>query len=88
MNTAMNSLIKICPAEGSRKVLEVLCATLDDTKGWRTKVAALKAMEGLVKPGAEEWIAMELGRVIPVVEHAMHDTKSEVITWRLVHWRR
>ena len=78
VNTAMNSLIKICPAEGSRMMLEALCATLDDAKGWRTKVAALKAMEGLVKPGAEEWIAMELGRVIPIVEHAMHDTKSEV----------
>lgn len=78
VNTAMGSLIKICPAEGSRMVLEVLCETLDDAKGWRTKIAALKAMEGLVKPGAEEWVAMELGRVIPIVEHAMHDTKSEV----------
>jgi elongation factor 3 len=37
-------------------------------------------MEGLVKPGAEEYVANELGKVIPVVEHAMHDTKSEVST--------
>ncbi len=78
VNTAMSTLIKIAPAEGSRMVLEALCATMDDTKGWRTKIAAVKAMEGLVKPGAEEWVAMELGRVIPIIEHAMHDTKSEV----------
>ena len=78
VNAAINSLIKICPPEGSRMVLQTLCATLDDAKGWRTKIAALKAMEGLVKPGAEEWVAMELGRVIPIIEHAMHDTKSEV----------
>jgi len=78
VNTVMNSLIKICPAEASRMVFDTLCRTLDEAKGWRTKVAALKAMEGLVKPGAEEWVAMELGRIIPVIEHAMHDTKSEV----------
>ena len=78
VNTAMTALIKVCPVEGSRMVLDALCKTLDDAKGWRTKVAALKAMEGLVKPGAEDWVAIELGRVIPVIEHAMHDTKTEV----------
>lgn len=59
-------------------VLDVLSKTLDDAKGWRTKVAAMKAMEGLVRPGAEEWVANELGTIIPVVERAMHDTKAEV----------
>ena len=42
-------------------------------------MAALEGdRESLVKPGAEEWIAMELGHVIPFIEHAMHDTKAEV----------
>jgi elongation factor 3 len=78
VNSAMTALIKATAVEGSRMVFDVLCRVLEDTKGWRTKVAALKAMEGLVKPGAEEWVANELGRVIPVIEHSMHDTKTEV----------
>lgn len=80
VNSAVTAMMKIVPAEGSRLALDVLCKVLDEAKGWRTKVAALKAMEGLVKPGAEEYVANELGKVIPVVEHAMHDTKSEVST--------
>ena len=78
VNSAVTALIKACAVEGSRMVFAVLCQVLEDTKGWRTKVATLKAMEGLVKAGAEEWVANELGKVIPVVEHAMHDTKAEV----------
>jgi elongation factor 3 len=78
VTSAMNALIKITPPEASRVLLDVLSKTLDDAKGWRTKVAALKAMEGTVKVGGEEWVAAELGRVIPYVEAAMHDTKAEV----------
>lgn len=78
VTSAMNALVKICPAEGSRLVLDTLCRALDDAKGWRSKVSALKAMEALVKPGSEEYVANELGRVIPFVERAMHDTKAEV----------
>lgn len=78
VTSAINALVKICPAEASRLMLDVLCRTLDDAKGWRSKVAALKAMEALVKPGAEEYVANELGHVIPFVERAMHDTKAEV----------
>lgn len=77
-SSAVSALIKITPPEGTRSVLDMLTRTLDDAKGWRTKTAALKAMEGLVRPGAEEWVAAELGHVIPVVEAAMHDTKAEV----------
>ncbi|WVN88120.1 uncharacterized protein L203_103321 [Cryptococcus depauperatus CBS 7841] len=80
VNSAMTSLIKATAPEGARKVFEVLACVLDETKGWRTKIATLKAMEGLVKPGAEDYVANELGTVIPIVEHAMHDTKSEVST--------
>ena len=82
VNSAMTALIKACPVEASRVPFDTLSKTLTEGKGWRTKVGALKAMENLVKPGGEEWVAMELGRVIPEVEHAMHDTKQEV---RLVH---
>lgn len=78
VNSAMTSLIKATAPDGARKVFEVLTKVLEETKGWRTKIAALKAMEGLVKPGAEDYVANELGTVIPVVEHAMHDTKAEV----------
>ncbi|WWD02682.1 hypothetical protein V865_000723 [Kwoniella europaea PYCC6329] len=78
VNSAMNALIKASAPEGSRMILDVLCKALEDSKGWRSKVAALKAIENLVKPGADDYIAQELGHVIPFVEHAMHDTKSEV----------
>ncbi|KAJ9111773.1 hypothetical protein QFC22_006432 [Naganishia vaughanmartiniae] len=76
----VNALIKISAPEGTRQIMDILKAILDDSKGWRTKVGALKAMEGLVKPGAEEWVAEELGHVIPLIERAMHDTKTEVGT--------
>jgi elongation factor 3 len=76
---AVNALIKICPPESTRQVLEILGAALNECKGWRSKVAALKAMEGMVRAGEDgEWVAMEFGHIIPSVEHAMHDTKSEV----------
>ena len=78
VTSAVNALVKICPAEGSRLVLDVLCRSLEDAKGWRSKVSALKAIEALVKPGNEEYVANELGHVIPYIERAMHDTKSEV----------
>ena len=78
VNSAMTAMIKATPIEGSRVAFDELCRALEEGKGWRTKVACLKAMENLVRPGAEDWVAMELGRVIPVVERAMHDTKSEV----------
>lgn len=78
VTSAVNAIIKISPAEGARKLLEELCRTLENAKGWRSKVAALKAIEACVKPGSEEYVANELGHVIPFVEHAMHDTKTEV----------
>jgi elongation factor 3 len=78
VSSAMKALIKICPPEATRPVIQALSRALDECKGWRSKVAACKAMEELVKPGAEEWVAMELGETIPIVEMAMHDTKAEV----------
>lgn len=78
VTSALNALVKISPPEGSRLMLDTLCRGLEDAKGWRSKVSALKAIEALVKPGAEEYVANELGHVIPFVERAMHDTKAEV----------
>lgn len=74
----VNAVVKVTAPEGTRQVMDVLKRVLDESKGWRTKVGALKAMENLVKTGSEEWVAEELGGVIPVVETAMHDTKGEV----------
>jgi len=79
----VNAVIKVSAPEGTRQIMHVLKMVLDESKGWRSKVGALKAMEGLVKSGSEDWVAEELGGVIPVVEHAMHDTKSEVSTQSL-----
>ncbi|RSH80900.1 uncharacterized protein EHS24_008328 [Apiotrichum porosum] len=78
VNSAIKALIKICPPESTRPVIQALARALEDCKGWRSKVAACKALEELVKPGAEEWVAMELGETIPVIEKSMHDTKAEV----------
>lgn len=76
--SAINGIIKNVPAEGVRPVFVILKDVLADTKGWRTKVGVFKAIEGLVKEESKDQIAEELGTIIPVVEHEMHDTKSEV----------
>ncbi|KAL1405388.1 [NU+] prion formation protein 1 [Vanrija albida] len=78
VTSALKALIKASPPEATRPVLDVLIRSLDEAKGWRSKVSALKAIEELVKPGAQEFIGAELGHAIPVVEMAMHDTKAEV----------
>lgn len=76
--SGVNAVIKLAAPEGMRQVLAMLRDVLVESKGWRTKVGALKAMEGTVRPGSEEWVAEQLGGIIPAVEHAMHDTKTEV----------
>lgn len=75
---AINAFIKIVPAEATRQVLAALRAALENPKGWRSQVGVLKAIEALVKEGTVDKVAEELGATIPLVEHAMHDTKSEV----------
>jgi elongation factor 3 len=73
-----SAIVKQSTPEGVRQILDMLKDVLTDSKQWRAKVGALKAMEATVKPGSEEWVAEQLGHIIPVVEGAMHDTKSEV----------
>lgn len=79
--SAINTFVKICPPEATRLVFEVLRKSLEALGGWRSQIGVLKAFEGLAgKEGATEAVANELGATIPLVEHAMHDTKNEVRT--------
>ncbi len=79
--SAVNSIVKLAAPEGMRQILAMLQEVLNENKGWRTKVGTLKAMEAAVRPGSEEWVALELSHIIPAVEAAMHDTKTEVSVW-------
>ena len=76
--SALNTFVKICPPEATRLVFVVLRACLKSLGGWRSQIGVLKALEGMVKEGATENVAAELGATIPLVEKAMHDTKAEV----------
>lgn len=78
VNSAIKSIVKAAPAEATRPMLQALVNGLEESKGWRSKVAACKAIEEMVKPGAEEHVGEMLGEVIPHIEMAMHDTKAEV----------
>lgn len=78
--TGVNTVVKSAAPEGTRQVMDVLKNVLEESKGWRSKVGAMKALENVVRSGNEEWVAEELGGILPVVEHNMHDTKSEVST--------
>lgn len=73
---AAKAILKLFPPEATRVVFRVLEDILENGK-WRTKVGALDAMKGFVATAGEQ-VANELGTTLPKVEHAMHDTKSEV----------
>jgi elongation factor 3 len=69
-------IIKLVPAEGTRSLLGALVVVLGDGK-WKNKVKALH----LIRTWATKYkdhVALCLGDVMPQVEGAMHDTKSEV----------
>ena len=74
--TATKNILKLFPPEATRIVFRTLEDILDKGK-WRTKVGVLDAMKTFVNT-AKDAVANELGTTIPKVEHAMHDTKSEV----------
>jgi elongation factor 3 len=76
--SALNTFVKICPPEATRLVFVVLRDCLKSLGGWRSQIGVLKALEAMVKEGATENVAAELGATIPLVEKAMHDTKAEV----------
>lgn len=74
--TAIKSILKLCPAESVPLVFRQLEAIIDDGK-WRSKVGALDGLKTFVTT-ARDAVALELGLILPFVERAMHDTKSEV----------
>ncbi|EKM54478.1 uncharacterized protein PHACADRAFT_258349 [Phanerochaete carnosa HHB-10118-sp] len=73
---ACKAILKLFPPEATRVVFRALEDILDDGK-WRTKVGALDAMKSFVTT-AQEAVAEQLGVILPKVEAAMHDTKTEV----------
>ncbi|EJD53090.1 hypothetical protein AURDEDRAFT_110861 [Auricularia subglabra TFB-10046 SS5] len=80
-NGAIKALISLTPVEAIDTVMHVLSANLKACKQWKGKVGCLKAMGMLVDGKGEEEkdeIAQMLGILLPLVEHAMHDTKQEV----------
>lgn len=81
---AVRAIISLFPPEATRPVLhELLVAVAGEGGKWKTKVGALDAVRRWVeekskKADRAEYVAAELGRILPTVENAMHDTKSEV----------
>lgn len=73
---ATKAILKLFPPEGVRIVFAALQPILENGK-WRTKVGVLDALRMFVAP-ARDAVALELVNILPKVEHAMHDTKSEV----------
>jgi len=74
--SAVKAILKILPPEATRIAFRALEPILETGK-WKTKVGVLDAMRGFVST-ARDAVAAELGQVLPKVENAMHDTKSEV----------
>jgi elongation factor 3 len=72
---AVKAIMKIFPPEAVRLVFRVLEGIVENGK-WRTKVVALDSIRGFVS-SAPEAVANELVHTLPMVERAMHDTKSE-----------
>ncbi|TFY73268.1 hypothetical protein EWM64_g10744, partial [Hericium alpestre] len=73
---ATKAILKLFPPESVRVVYRALEDILENGK-WRTKVGALDAIKGFIN-SAGPFVASELAAVLPKVEVAMHDTKSEV----------
>ncbi|KAF9263379.1 hypothetical protein L218DRAFT_959403 [Marasmius fiardii PR-910] len=73
---AVKAIIKLFPPEATRIVFKALTDVVENGK-WKSKVGALDSMRTFTA-SAKEHVAAELGHILPKVEHAMHDTKSEV----------
>ncbi|ESK96628.1 mrna export factor elf1 [Moniliophthora roreri MCA 2997] len=76
-NTAVKAIMKLVPPEATRVIFQILINVVSTSKNWKAKVGALDTMRGFVS-SAKDQVAEELGRILPKVENAMHDTKSEV----------
>ena len=78
---ATQAFSNICPVEGLPILLEALISELAASGKWRTKVACLKEIARLVdvkEDESREEVANILAKLLPSVEHTMHDTKKEV----------
>ncbi|KAF8895686.1 P-loop containing nucleoside triphosphate hydrolase protein [Gymnopilus junonius] len=75
-SAATKAILKLFPPESTRIVFRQLESILENGK-WRTKVGVLESFKPFVTSARDE-VAAELGRTLPKVEAAMHDTKQEV----------
>ncbi|KAG7098824.1 hypothetical protein E1B28_000728 [Marasmius oreades] len=75
---AVKAIIKLFPPEATRILFKALSNVVENGK-WKSKVGALDAMRNFTS-SAKEQVAAELGHILPKIENAMHDTKSEVST--------
>ncbi|KAG8690049.1 hypothetical protein FRC11_014149 [Ceratobasidium sp. 423] len=83
--SAVRAILALFPPEATRSVLRELLAVVSGEGGgkWKTKAGALDSVRRWVEEKSKkteraEYIAAELGEILPTVENAMHDTKSEV----------
>ncbi|CAE7059439.1 unnamed protein product [Rhizoctonia solani] len=83
--SAVRAILALFPPEATRSVLRELLAVVGGDSGgkWKTKAGALDSVRRWVEEKSKraerlEFIAAELGEILPTVENAMHDTKSEV----------
>lgn len=74
--SAVKAILKLLPAEATRILFQTLEPILDQGK-WKTKVGVLDVIKASVNT-AKDAVAAELADVLPKIEGAMHDTKSEV----------
>ncbi|KAJ3748985.1 P-loop containing nucleoside triphosphate hydrolase protein [Lentinula detonsa] len=74
--SAVKAILKLFPPEATRLVFRTLEPIVESGK-WKTKVGGLDAIRGFAT-SAKAAVAEELVEVLPKVENAMHDTKSEV----------
>lgn len=73
---AVKAILKACPPESTRTVFQAIEPFLKSGK-WRSKAGALDTLK-LFVAHAPSQVAAQLGTILPKVEEAMHDTKSEV----------
>jgi elongation factor 3 len=74
--SAVKAILKLFPPESTRIIFRTLESILESGK-WRSKVGVLDSFKPFVT-SARDYVAAELGKVLPRVEAAMHDTKQEV----------
>lgn len=75
-STAVKAILKPVPPESMRVIINQLEEILESGK-WRTKVGVLNSIKGFVAIAPTQ-VADLLGDLLPKVEKAMHDTKSDV----------